>query len=116
MVRAARLRREGQAFALNALAIAAAVVLLFGGLFPDVMPSTTSDAYSLTVDYASSTPFTLRVMTCVSVPLLPVVLLYQGWTYWIFRRRIGTGDIPAHAGLSLRHPAETPPVPWPLGR
>jgi cytochrome d ubiquinol oxidase subunit II len=111
VVRTARLRREGQAFALNALAIAAAVVLLFGGLFPDVMPSTTSDAYSLTVDNASSTPYTLTVMTWVSVPLLPVVLLYQGWTYWIFRRRIGTGDIPVHAGLSLRRAAETPPVP-----
>jgi cytochrome d ubiquinol oxidase subunit II len=52
------------------------------------MPSSTSAAYSLTVDNASSTPYTLTIMTWVAVIFTPVVLLYQGWTYWVFRRRI----------------------------
>lgn len=100
VVRAARTRREGVAFTLTALTIAAATVLLFGGLFPDVMPSSTDAAHSLTVDNAASTPYTLKVMTWISVPLIPFVLLYQGWTYWIFRRRIGVTDIPGSTGLS----------------
>ena len=83
-----RLGREGWAFAGTAATIALAVVALFVGLFPDVMPSSTSAAYSLTVDNASSTPYTLTIMTWVAVIFTPVVLLYQGWSYWVFRRRI----------------------------
>jgi cytochrome d ubiquinol oxidase subunit II len=73
------------------------VALLFGSLWPDVMPSSTNPAFSLTVDNASSTAYTLKVMTWVAVILTPFVLLYQGWTYWVFRRRIGVEDIPAAA-------------------
>jgi cytochrome d ubiquinol oxidase subunit II len=83
----------------NRAATAAATVLLFGGLFPDVMPSTTDTAYSLTVHHAASTPYTLKVMTWAAVLLVPFVLLYQGWTYWVFRRRIGVTDIPTSSGL-----------------
>lgn len=97
VVRAARLRREGQGFALTVVVIVAAVALLFGSLWPDVMPSSTNPAFSLTVDNASSTAYTLKVMTWVAVILTPFVLLYQGWTYWVFRRRIGVEDIPAAA-------------------
>jgi cytochrome d ubiquinol oxidase subunit II len=96
-VRAARLRREGVGFALTCLVIVAAVVLLFGSLFPDVMPSSTDPAFSLTVDNASSTGYTLTVMTWVAVVLTPFVVGYQAWTYWVFRRRLGVGDIPAAA-------------------
>lgn len=102
VVRATRVRREGRAFALTTLTIAAAVVLLFGSLFPDVMPSTTDPAYSLTIENASSTPYTLTVMTWVAVALVPFVLLYQGWTYWVFRRRLSVESIPAHTGLPLQ--------------
>jgi len=102
VVRATGARDERQAFALTSVAIVAAVVLLFGSLFPDVMPSSTDAANSLTVDNAASTPYTLRVMTWVAVLLLPFVLLYQGWTYWVFRRRIGVADIPPHTGLRWR--------------
>jgi cytochrome d ubiquinol oxidase subunit II len=91
--------REGAAFALTSLTLVAAVVLVFGSLFPDVMPSSTDPAHSLTVHNAASTPYTLTVMTWVAAFLTPFVLLYQGWTYWVFRRRIGTGDIPAPIGL-----------------
>jgi cytochrome d ubiquinol oxidase subunit II len=70
---------------------------LFGSLFPDVMPSTTDPAFSLTVDNASSTAYTLKIMTWVAVIMTPVVLCYQAWSYWIFRKRIGTRHIPAVA-------------------
>jgi cytochrome d ubiquinol oxidase subunit II len=98
-VLAARAAREGLGFALTSLAIAAAVVLLFGSLFPDVLPSTTDPAFSLTTSNASSTHYTLVVMTWVAVLLTPFVLAYQAWTYWVFRQRIGTADIPVAAGL-----------------
>jgi cytochrome d ubiquinol oxidase subunit II len=99
---AARMGKELAGFALTSLATAAAVVLLFGSLFPDVLPSTTDPAFSLTTDNASSTHYTLVVMTWVAVIMTPVVLLYQSWTYWVFRARLGLGDIPPAAGLKPR--------------
>jgi cytochrome d ubiquinol oxidase subunit II len=92
--------REGWAFVGTFIAIAAAVATLFLALFPDVMPSSTNAAWSLTTTNASSTAYTLKIMTWVAVVFTPVVLLYQGWTYWIFRRRIGTQHIP---GAHLDH-------------
>ncbi len=89
--------RFGWAFIASAVAIVAAVVLIFGSLYPDVMPSTTDAAYSLTVTNASSTHYTLTVMTWVAGFLTPVVLVYQAWTYWVFRRRLSAEDIPAHS-------------------
>jgi cytochrome bd ubiquinol oxidase subunit II len=94
---AERQDREGVAFSCTGVAIAAAVVALFGSLYPDVMPSTTSAAYSLTVSNASSTDYTLKIMTVVALVMTPVVLAYQAWSYWVFRRRIGPGQIPAPA-------------------
>jgi cytochrome d ubiquinol oxidase subunit II len=93
-----RRRREGVAFAATGAAIAMAVVSLFGSLYPDVMPSTTDPTYSLTVTNASSTDYTLKVMTIVALVMTPVVLLYQGWTYWVFRKRIGTQHLPVVHG------------------
>jgi cytochrome d ubiquinol oxidase subunit II len=87
--------REGWAFTGNFLAIALAVAGLFAALFPDVMPSSLDPAWSLTTTNASATEYTLTVMTWVAVLFTPIVLLYQGWTYWVFRRRIGTQHIPA---------------------
>ena len=89
-----RVRREGWAFLGVAAAIALAVAAMFAALFPAVLPSTIADANSLTVDNASSTPYTLKIMTWVPVVFTPVVVLYQGWTYWVFRRRIGVASIP----------------------
>ncbi|MEO8695378.1 MAG: cytochrome d ubiquinol oxidase subunit II [Acidimicrobiales bacterium] len=94
-VGAARTAREGVAFAATGVAIAAAVVSLFGGLYPDVMPSSTNEAFNLTVANASSTGYTLKVMSVVALVMTPVVLVYQAWTYWVFRRRIGHRHIPA---------------------
>ncbi|MGN6302710.1 MAG: cytochrome d ubiquinol oxidase subunit II [Angustibacter sp.] len=86
--------REGWAFTGTFVTIALAVAGLFFALFPDVMPSTTSDAFSLTTTNASATHYTLTVMTWVAVVFTPVVLVYQGWTYWVFRKRIATHHIP----------------------
>ena len=87
--------REGWAFVGTFVAIAAAVATLFLALFPDVMPSSTSAAFSLTTTNASSTEYTLTIMTWVAAIFTPIVLLYTSWTYWTFRRRIGTQHIPA---------------------
>ncbi|MFC8869872.1 cytochrome d ubiquinol oxidase subunit II [Streptomyces sp. NPDC057148] len=90
--------REGWAFALSGVTIVAAVAMLFLTLFPNVMPSTLDADWSLTVTNASSSPYTLKIMTWLAAVATPVVLLYQGWTYWVFRKRIGTQHIaePAH--------------------
>ncbi|GII92081.1 cytochrome d ubiquinol oxidase subunit II [Sinosporangium siamense] len=88
-------RAEGWAFTGSATTIVLAVASLFVALYPDVLPSTVNPAYSLTVENASATQKTLGVMTWVAVIFLPLVLLYQSWTYWVFRRRIGVSDIPA---------------------
>ncbi|WP_422756364.1 cytochrome d ubiquinol oxidase subunit II [Micromonospora sp. WMMD708] len=93
---AARARREGWAFTGTALAIALAVATLFTALFPNVMPSTGDPAGTLTATNAASTPYTLKIMTWVAVVFTPIVLAYQSWTYWVFRKRIGVQNIPQH--------------------
>ena len=85
--------REGWAFILSGLTIVAAVAMLFLSLFPDVMPSSLNADWSLTVTNASSSQYTLKIMTWCAVIATPIVLLYQGWTYWVFRKRIGTHHI-----------------------
>jgi cytochrome bd ubiquinol oxidase subunit II len=88
--------RAGAAFALGALAVAALVATFFVDLFPHTMVSTTDPAYSLTLNASASSHYTLTVMTIVALILLPVVLAYQAWTYWVFRRRIGPEDFVEH--------------------
>ena len=87
--------REGWAFVCSGVTIVATVATLFLALFPDVMPSTTDPAFNLTVSNAASGHYSLTVMTWVAGFAAPLVLLYQGWTYWVFRRRIGVQHIPA---------------------
>ncbi|MGO2050232.1 MAG: cytochrome d ubiquinol oxidase subunit II, partial [Microbacterium sp.] len=91
---------EGWAFAFGAATTLFAVVTLFAALFPNVLPSTIDPAFSLTIENASSTEYTLQIMTWTALVALPLVLLYQGWTYWVFRKRITRASIegaPAHA-------------------
>ncbi|MEU0392441.1 cytochrome d ubiquinol oxidase subunit II [Streptomyces sp. NPDC006208] len=92
-VGAIRAGREGWSFALSGVTITAAVAMLFLTLFPNVMPSSLNDAWSLTVTNASSSPYTLKIMTWCAGIAAPLVMLYQGWTYWVFRKRIGTQHI-----------------------
>ncbi len=80
--------RDGRAFAAGAVTIAFAVLTLWLALFPFVMPSTTDPAGSLTIENASSTEYTLTIMSWAALIFLPLVLAYQGWTYWVFRGRV----------------------------
>ncbi|MEV7000431.1 cytochrome d ubiquinol oxidase subunit II [Streptomyces sp. NPDC093982] len=95
--------REGWSFAFSGVTIVAAVTMLFLTLFPNVMPSSLNDEWSLTVTNASSSPYTLKIMTWCAVIATPVVMLYQGWTYWVFRKRIGTQHIAADAASGAKH-------------
>jgi cytochrome d ubiquinol oxidase subunit II len=94
--------REGWAFLATAVTIVLATVTLFADLYPNVLPSTVDPAFSLTVDNASSTSYTLHIMTWVAAAFTPIVLAYQTWTYWVFRRRLTVADIPAATGLPIQ--------------
>ncbi|MCR2812643.1 cytochrome d ubiquinol oxidase subunit II [Microbacterium sp. zg.Y1090] len=85
--------REGWAFGFGAGTVVFAVLTLWLALFPNVMPSTIDPAFSLTIENASSTDYTLTIMTWAAVIFLPLVLLYQGWTYWVFRKRVTRVEI-----------------------
>jgi cytochrome bd ubiquinol oxidase subunit II len=91
--------REGWAFVCIGLVVAAVVVLLFGALYPNLVPSTLNPQWSVTIDNASSTPYTLKIMTWVAAIFVPLAMVYQGWTYWVFRQRISADRIPPAAGL-----------------
>jgi cytochrome d ubiquinol oxidase subunit II len=80
--------RMGWGFVMTTLTIAFTVATLFVSLFPRVMVSSLNPEWSLTIYNASSTPYTLKIMTIVAGIFVPVVLAYQGWTYWVFRHRI----------------------------
>ena len=91
VIAAARLTatdHDGWAFTASAVAIAAAVGSIFIELYPNVMISSTNDAYNLTVHNAQSGAYALKVMTIVTVIFLPIVLLYQGWSFHVFRGRL----------------------------
>jgi cytochrome d ubiquinol oxidase subunit II len=85
--------REGRAFALMAVTIAAVVLAMFTAVFPDVMPATNDPANSLTVQNASSGTYTLTVMSWVALACIPLVLAYQAWTYWVFRKRVSRATV-----------------------
>ncbi len=109
---AANLRgREGLAFTGTFAAIGLFVAALFLGLWPDVMPSSSNPAWSLTVDGAASSPLTLTIMSWVAGLLTPLVLLYQGWTYWVFRRRISAAQIPEAREPTLASDELAPTAP-----
>lgn len=84
-----RRARMGWAFVMTCLALATATITIFMALYPRVMVSSLDPAWSLTIYNASSTPYTLKVMSIVALIFVPIVLVYQGWTYWVFRHRVG---------------------------
>jgi cytochrome bd ubiquinol oxidase subunit II len=88
-------RRSGWAFVMTALATVLWVATIFTSLYPRVMVSSTDFANSLTVDSASSAHYALAVMSVVAAIFLPLVLLYQGWTYHVFRARVGGDEVEA---------------------
>jgi cytochrome bd ubiquinol oxidase subunit II len=86
-------RNGGWAFAMTALGTVLTVVTLFTSLYPRVMVSSTDFGNSLTVSNAASAHYTLAVMSVVALIVTPVVLLYQGWTYRVFRHRVGDAPV-----------------------
>ena len=82
------------AFISSGLTLVSLVVLIFIGLFPRVLISSISPKYSILIQNASSTEYTLTVMTIATCCLLPFVLAYTIWAYWIFRKRIAMPAIP----------------------
>jgi cytochrome d ubiquinol oxidase subunit II len=91
----ARKGRERRAFAGIALFLGLGAIAIFAATYPVVLPSTINRAYDLTIHNAASGSYTLGVMSIVALIGLPLVLVYQGWTYWVFRKRISEKDIPA---------------------
>ncbi|THD30321.1 MAG: cytochrome d ubiquinol oxidase subunit II, partial [Rothia mucilaginosa] len=94
--------REGRAFAGLSVFVAFGALAIFTAMYPNVLPSTLDPAYSLTIANASSSEYTLGVMTFVTCLSLPVVFVYQAWTYWVFRKRLHVDHIPeAHDATEL---------------
>jgi cytochrome d ubiquinol oxidase subunit II len=114
VVAAGWFRRESwelSAFLASGLSIVLLLATIFLNLYPRVLISSTDPSFSLTIQNASSSPYTLTVMTVVALVFAPLVLLYQGWTYWVFRRRISRSDLQAacaggSGGFSLSAPRE----------
>jgi len=88
-------RRAGSAFAATTVTIASCIVSIFVDLYPNVMVSSTNKAYNLTAHNTASAAYPLKVMTVVAIILLPVVLAYQSWTYYVFRKRVSRREFSA---------------------
>jgi cytochrome d ubiquinol oxidase subunit II len=101
-----RERLGGWAFVTTAVGIVGLVATIFLNLYPRVMVSSISSAYNLTIGNAASAPYTLRVMTIVALIFTPIVLVYQGWSYWVFRARVRRPPV---------SPVEVVPGPAPVG-
>jgi cytochrome d ubiquinol oxidase subunit II len=103
---------DGFAFTAATITTATCIVSVFVGLYPNVMVSSTNPAYSLTVNNTASDPYSLKAMTVVVLFFLPLVLAYQTWTYYVFRRRVSRDQFiePAPAGpVPPREPSGTAP-------
>lgn len=110
---AAMLRhRDATAFLATAVIVISAVVLLFGSLYPWLMPTTLADGVGLDIRNASSADYTLTVMTWAALFLVPFVLAYQAWTYWVFRKRITAAPVvePQRTGPGTAAPGTAAPV------
>lgn len=80
--------RAGWAFTMTSISIVLSTLTMFLLLFPRVLISNLDPAFTLTIYNASSSPYTLRIMTIIALIFVPIVLVYQGWTYWVFRKRV----------------------------
>ena len=100
---------EGWAFTATTITIGLSIVTIFVDLYPRVMVSSTNPAYSLTVHNSASPPYSLKVTTVVTLVLLPIVLAYQAWTYYVFRRRITDQSFrPSRPPRGPRYPRRSP--------
>jgi cytochrome bd ubiquinol oxidase subunit II len=106
---------EGFAFTATTITVATCIASIFVGLYPNLMVSSTNPAYSLTVHNSASTPYSLKAMTVVVVIFLPLVLAYQTWTYYVFRRRVSREQfIPAPPATVPPQPVRAREVPPPV--
>ena len=105
--------REGFAFAATTITIAACILSIFVDLYPNVMVSSTNKAYNLTVHNTASNPYSLKAMTVVVIVFLPLVLAYQTWTYYVFRRRVSRQEFqpPALSPGAAPEPEPRPTAP-----
>lgn len=85
--------KKGLSFVAMFLTILFVTASVFAGMFPNVLISTLEPSWSLTIYNASSSPYTLKVMTVVALTLVPIVLAYQSWNYYVFRKRVTAKDI-----------------------
>ena len=83
-------KMEGWAFIMTGLNIILTQVAFFTLMFPRVMVSSLNPAWSLTISNSSASPYALTVMSVISLVFIPVVLAYEGWSYYIFRKRVKT--------------------------
>ena len=107
--------RDGFAFAATTVTIASCIVSIFVDLYPNVMVSSTNPAYNLTVHNTASGAYSLKAMTVVVIIFLPLVLGYQTWTYYVFRKRVSTSDFtppaPSREAAPQPEPAPRPAAP-----
>ena len=106
-----REKLQGWAFVANAVAMIGLVATIFLNLYPRVMVSSISPAFNLTIGNSSSAPYTLKVMTIVALIFTPLVLVYQGWSYWVFRARVrrpAVGAVLPIAGSSASPDSASP--------
>jgi cytochrome d ubiquinol oxidase subunit II len=109
--------RDGFAFTATAITMASCVASIFVGLYPNVMVSSTNPAYNLTVNNTASNPYSLKAMTVVVLIFLPVVLAYQTWSYYVFRRRVSRDEFVTELPpASDRTPGAPAPTSAPPGR
>jgi cytochrome d ubiquinol oxidase subunit II len=85
-------RKSGWAFITGSLTIVFTTLMVFAGLYPRILVSSLDPSWSLTIVNAASSPYTLKVMTIIAAIFVPIVMVYQGWTYWIFRKRVETNS------------------------
>jgi cytochrome d ubiquinol oxidase subunit II len=90
-------RHHGWAFFMTGLTIVLSTLTVFLGLFPRVMISSLNPAWNLTIYNASSSPYTLTVMSWIAIGFVPIVLAYQVWNYWVFRQRVSGHALGSHA-------------------
>jgi cytochrome bd ubiquinol oxidase subunit II len=91
---------EGWVFLCTSIVVAAVVAMMLAAMYPNLVPSTLNPNWSLTIYNASSTPYTLKIMSWLALIAVPPVIASQAWTYWVFRRRISADGIPPSIGLS----------------
>jgi cytochrome d ubiquinol oxidase subunit II len=85
-------KRDGWAFIMTGITIALSTITVFMDLFPRVMISSLNPDWNLTIYNASSSDYSLKVMTIIAVSVIPFVLAYQIWSYWVFRKRVTHSD------------------------